>query len=82
VMVKHLDIHEGFWSVFFRFGISGLNLSLNEAPYVPSAIVPILQVGITRESEMTPLAIDAAEVNPQGRPQPKKMARGPHKAKK
>lgn len=79
VMVKHLDIHEGLWSVFFRFGISGFNLSLNDSPYVPSAIVPILQVGINRESEVTPLSVDAAVVNPQ----PKKMARGPgRKAKK
>ncbi|HJZ83423.1 MAG TPA: hypothetical protein VKD91_23845 [Pyrinomonadaceae bacterium] len=64
VMIKYLDIHEGFWSVFFKFGINGVNLSLNDSPFVPSAIVPILQVGINREAEMTPLTVDAAQVNP------------------
>jgi hypothetical protein len=64
VLVKHLDIHEGFWSIFLKFGIQATNMSLNNAPYAPTAIVPVLEIGINREAELMPLAVDAAEVNP------------------
>lgn len=63
--VKHLDIHEGYWSIFVRFGIQAANMSLNNAPHVPTAIVPILEIGVNRDKEPGPLAVDAAAVNPQ-----------------
>jgi hypothetical protein len=64
LLVKRLDIHEGFWSVFLKFGIQATNMSLNNAPYAPTAIVPVLEIGINRETELMPLAVDAAVVNP------------------
>jgi hypothetical protein len=64
VLIKHLDIHEGLWSVFFKFGIHGFNLGLNNSSPVPTAIVPIMEIGISRDAEPTPLTVDAADVNP------------------
>jgi hypothetical protein len=67
MMVKNADIHEGYWSIFVRFGISAANIALNNAPPVPTAIVPVLELGLTRETEQGPLAVDAAIVNPKGK---------------
>jgi hypothetical protein len=66
MMVKDAGIHEGYWSIIVRFGISAANVALNNAPPVPTAIVPVLEIGITREDEQGPLAVDAAQVNPKG----------------
>lgn len=76
VIVKHLDIHEGFWCIFLRFGIQAANMSLNNSSFAPTAIVPVLEIGITREAELTPLGVDAAEVNP-----PPKASTSPSKQK-
>jgi hypothetical protein len=64
VLVKHLNVHEGYWSFFLKFGIHAANMSINNAPHLPSAIVPVLEAGINRETEPGPLAVDAAVVNP------------------
>jgi hypothetical protein len=64
VLVKHLDVHEGYWSVILKFGIHGATMSINNAPHLPSAIVPILEIGINREDQLGPLGVDAALINP------------------
>lgn len=63
MMVKDQGLREGFWSVYVKFGISAANISLNEGPHHPTAVVPLLEVGIIRETEPGPLAVNAAEVN-------------------
>lgn len=68
LMVKDADIHEGFWSLYVRFGISAANVGINNTSPVPTALVPIIELGITREDELGPLAVDAAKVNPKGKP--------------
>jgi len=65
LLVKQLDLHEGFWSIYIKFGINAANMSLNNAAYVPTAIVPVLEIGINKEAEPGPLAVDAAVVNPE-----------------
>ena len=77
VLVKHLNVHEGYWSIFLKFGIQAANMSVNNSAYMPTAIVPVLEIGINREAEMGPLAVDAAVVNPL----PKRATRGAKKAK-
>jgi|SRR5215813_12753598 len=64
ILVKQQGLHEGFWSIYVRFGINAANVSLNNAAHVPTAIVPVLEVGIQRDLERGPLSVDAAEVNP------------------
>lgn len=67
MMVRDAGIHEGFWSMTVRFGINAANVALNNAPPAPTAIVPILEIGLFRENELGPLAVDAAKVNPKPR---------------
>jgi hypothetical protein len=67
LMIKDAGIHEGYWSVTVRFGINAANVALNNAPPVPTAIVPVLEIGIARDDDKGPLAVDAARVNPKGK---------------
>lgn len=58
-----------------RFGIQAANISLGGGDPVPSAIVPVLEIGIQREPNVTPLTVDAAVVNPAPTAQKKKGAK-------
>jgi hypothetical protein len=64
MLIKKENIHEGYWAVMVRFGIQAANISLGGGDPVPSAIVPVLEIGIQREPNVTPLTVDAAVVNP------------------
>jgi hypothetical protein len=65
IVVKKQGLHEGFWGIIVKFGIQAANLNLpGGASLFPSAIVPILEIGIQKQDELTPLAVDAAIVNP------------------
>jgi len=64
VLIKRENIHEGLWGVIVRFGIQAANISLGGGDPIPSAIVPVLEIGIQREVNATPLTVDAAVVNP------------------
>ncbi len=64
ILVKHQGLHEGHWDVVVRFGISAANIALAGGNPLPTAIVPIIELGIQRENESTPLSVDATKVNP------------------
>jgi hypothetical protein len=64
ILVKQQGIHEGYWSIYMRFGLNAVNVSLNEGAFFPSAVIPVIEVGINRDPELMPLGVDAAEVNP------------------
>lgn len=64
LMIKHQNIHEGLWALQIRFGISAANLSLGGTEHRPTALVPIMEVGIHKETDASPMTVDAAEVNP------------------
>jgi hypothetical protein len=65
-LVKAHDIHEGLWQVYFAFGIHGATVNFKGA-MTPSALVPLVEVGLSRAAEETEMTVDAAVVNP--RPQ-------------
>jgi len=66
ILVKHQGLHEGHWSIYTKFAINAANISLNGSEHFPTAVVPVIEMGLQRESdtEPGPLAINAAEVNP------------------
>ena len=65
-LIKKQGIHEGLWAIYMEFGIAGANIQLEaEGLAAPTAIVPVLKVGIQRSDTPTLLTVDAAEVNPQ-----------------
>jgi hypothetical protein len=67
-MIIKQGIHEGFWGIYFEFGILGANVGVGPTPDTqqisPAAIVPINKIGIQRFEKPNSLTIDAAEVNP------------------
>lgn len=68
ILVKQQDIHSGLWGVYIRFGIGAANIGDPEnGVLVPSAIVPVREIGLQRFDEASNLTVDAAQVNPKGR---------------
>jgi hypothetical protein len=63
-LVKFHNLHEGIWGLLFHFGIRGVNVGLGDEDLQPSAIVPVMSMGLQRFDKLTNLSVDAAEVNP------------------
>jgi hypothetical protein len=69
-LIHKTDIHEGFWGVYFEFGLAGANVGSgppgpNKEDVRPAAIVPILNIGIQRFDNPSNLTVDASKVNPE-----------------
>jgi hypothetical protein len=66
ILIKRLDLHEGFWGVYFEFGHAGANVptSPDSKSFQPAAITIIQRVGIQRFDVANNLTVDAAQVNP------------------
>jgi hypothetical protein len=63
-LIKAHDIHEGRWGLFVNFGINAQNVGPSENELRPTAMIPILQMGLIRFDKDTNLSVDAAQVNP------------------
>jgi len=68
LMVKARDIHEGLWGLHVKFGLQAANVKAgptpDEALLLPTALLPLLEMGISPVKELHDLAVDAAKVNP------------------
>lgn len=64
LMVKDQGIHEGFWGIYARFGINAANAGPSETDVRPTALVPILELGLQKVEELNNLSVDAAVENP------------------
>jgi hypothetical protein len=84
LMVKKRSIHEGLWGVYIRFGLRAANMNIQQEDMsihlLPTAILPILEIGIQPFSNATDLTVDAATVNP--KPSSQKGARPSRKTAK
>jgi hypothetical protein len=78
-LLKKHGIHNGIWGIFIKFGIKGANFGASPSDVLPTAIVPILEIGLQRFKEENNIAVDAAKVNPE--PQPGKKARTSRRSK-
>jgi hypothetical protein len=63
-LIKAQDIHEGIWGLFVNFGLGANNVGPNENELKPTAMIPILAMGLQRFDKETGLSVDAAKVNP------------------
>jgi hypothetical protein len=63
-LIKKQDLHEGLWGIYMEFGIGGANVGLSEGTVFPTAIVPVVKMGIHRFDKPNNLTVDAAEINP------------------
>ena len=82
LLVKEEGIHDGFWGVCVRFGLKATNFNFQQpegggTTLLPTALIPILEIGIQPFPEANTLTVDASTVNPRkkrqgGKPSPKK----------
>lgn len=63
-LIKANGIHEGIWGVLVNFGLRGMNVGGSVDDLQPSAIVPVLSIGLQQFDKINNLSVDAAEVNP------------------
>lgn len=64
LMVKDRGIHEGFWGIYVRFGINAANAGPSQTDVRPTALVPILELGLQKMDDLNNLSVDAAIENP------------------
>jgi hypothetical protein len=68
ILVKEQNIHEGLWGVYIKFGIGAANVGdPDNGMLLPSAIVPVREIGLQRFDKESNLTVDAAIVNPAGK---------------
>jgi hypothetical protein len=63
-LLKAQGITSGLWQLHVRFGLKAMNVGSGPEDLMPSAIVPLVAVGIRKADERGNLTVDAAEVNP------------------
>lgn len=66
LMIKKQDLHEGIWSLSLRFGMKATNIGTSQESNdnIPTAMVGVLAIGLSRTDKENNLSIDAAKVNP------------------
>ena len=69
-LIKQQKIHEGVWSVTARFGIKALNVGSSDEDLLPTAIIPLVKLGLRKVPAEDNLSVDAAKVNPVPRKRP------------
>jgi hypothetical protein len=62
MMVRQAGVTEGLWGVYMRFGIAGANVGQGPEDISPTAIVPVVEIGLQRFEEPSRLTVDAAKV--------------------
>ena len=65
-LLKKQGIHKGIWSIYLKFGIAAAMIGGSDSDLYPSAIVPVLQIGLQKSKKENNLCADAAKVNPKG----------------
>lgn len=63
-LVKKQGIHEGIWGIYLEFAIGGANIGTGNDDILPSAIIPVVKIGLQKTNEITNISLDAAVVNP------------------
>ena len=65
-LIKHQGLHEGLWSLRAEFGIGAANINkeVGSKELTPTAIVPLIGLGLQPGTEENSLTVDAAKVNP------------------
>jgi hypothetical protein len=64
LLVRHQGLNKGIWGLFVEFGIGATNFGPNDEELLPTAVVPVVKIGLQRFPKVTNLSVDAAKVNP------------------
>lgn len=72
LMARHLELKDGLWGLYVKFGIAAANAGAGPEDVRPTALVPILELGLQRMKEPSALTVDAAAL----RAKPSKVEKG------
>ncbi len=73
LLVKDRGLHSGYWGLYLKFGIGAMNIGHSPADFLPTAIVPVLEIGLQKFDKESNISVNAAEVNPaKGNKSPRK----------
>lgn len=72
ILIKNQGLHEGIWQLYVNFGLKATNLGISEEDALPTAIIPILQIGLQKSNKEGNLSADASKVNPRPKARKKK----------
>jgi hypothetical protein len=63
-LIKQQGLHEGIWNIALEFGLGAImgGPSLEQA--VPTAMVPVVSIGLSKVDKESNTAVDASRVNP------------------
>lgn len=66
LMLKKQNIHEGLWMISIKFGMQATNFGVatDGSDTLPTALIPIVGVGMHRAEKLNNITVDAAVVNP------------------
>jgi hypothetical protein len=63
-LVKHYGLHEGLYDLYLEYQFAFGNFGPSASQVVPSAVVGLSKLGVTKVAQTGPLTVDASEVNP------------------
>jgi len=64
-LIRSGNIHEGLWGLYVEFGLGATNMAPTPGGDLnPTAMVPILKIGLQRFEKPSNLTADAKKVNP------------------
>lgn len=63
-LLKQSNIHEGLWTLSVQFGLAAANLGPSDEQLMPTAILAVQSLGISRADKATNLTVDATVANP------------------
>ena len=65
-LIRYHNLHEGLWGLYVEFGLAGANVGSKPGgdDLNPTAIVPVLKIGLQRFEKPSNLTADASIVNP------------------
>ena len=66
-MLKQQGLHEGIWGIYVKFGIGAANVGASDSTVMPSAIVPVVEIGLQPFDKENNLSVGAAKINPKPR---------------
>src|ERR1017187_3098476 len=66
LMIKDQKLHEGLWMLSIKFGMQATNFGVapDGSDVLPTAMIPVVAIGIHRSDKPNNLSVDAAVVNP------------------
>jgi hypothetical protein len=64
-LIRYNDLHEGLWGLSIEFGLAAANVAPESGgDLLPTALIPVKKIGLTRSGEPNNLTVDASKANP------------------